>query len=265
MDSFEFTWITESAWLRSLIDIVLVSFLIYQIYRLLSHSRALPVLIGVVVFIILSLISQWFKLDTLSWLFESISGYLIIAIIVILQPELRRAFYRLGHVNIYKLISTQKDIPVEEVSQACLLMAEDKIGALLVLLKKSSVKQISESGISMQANISKELLVSIFYGENPLHDGAVIIEGEHVISAATYLPLSSSSRLKKTHGARHRAGLGITEESDVLSIIVSEETGKISVCFLGKMEESVNGIKLKSILASFNTGRLKDEWKTILK
>ncbi|MDH5717792.1 MAG: diadenylate cyclase CdaA [Spirochaetia bacterium] len=264
MFDFNLKWSSILPYLQNIIDISLVAFLIYHIYRLLSHSRALPVLIGLSVLIIVSTISKWVELETLSWLFELLSAYLIIAIIVILQPELRRAFYRLGHVNWNKMFYSPQNIPIEEITQACLQLAEEKTGALLVIVGKAGIKQTTESGILMQAKISKELLISIFYGDNPLHDGAVIIEEGNVVSAGTYLPLSSSSsQLKKTHGARHRAGLGITEESDVLAIVVSEEKGEISVCFQGQIRENIDAIVLKSVLSSFSANRLNEEFKTI--
>ena len=201
--------------IRNLIDILLVAYISYHIIRLLRHTRATPVLLGMAILLGLSLVSRLVQLDTLNWIFESVSSYLLIAVIVILQPELRRIFYRLGQTRWYRLLFQTREVPIDEIHSACLQLAEEKTGSLLILINKIGLKHITEGGISLQSKISKELLISIFYGKNPLHDGAVIIEGNLVISAATYLPLSSSNKIKKTQGARHRAGLGISEESYV--------------------------------------------------
>ncbi len=245
------------------IDILLVSFFIYQTYKLLRHTRATPVLIGMGILLIISFVARLLQLETVTWLFESVSSYILIAVIVILQPELRRMFYRLGQTRWYRMLFQTQEIPIEEIMQACQQLAADKTGALIVLVNRIGLRHISEGGIFLQAKLTRELLLSIFFGKNPLHDGAVIIEGGQVVSAATYLPLSSSSQLKKTHGARHRAGLGISEESDALSLVVSEEKGKISACYLGDLQENLDPVKLKSLLTSFNADRLDDEWETL--
>ncbi len=246
---------------RAWVDIALVAFLLYQVYRLVAQSRAVPILIGLLLFILLSPVSRFLRLETLGYIFEIFSNFLVIAVIVTLQPELRRMFYQLGQAGWVRSFMTGYQIPVEEISTAVQTFAEQKTGALLVLVNKTGLKQLSESGIPLHARLSRELLLAIFYEKNPLHDGAVIIEGMTVASAATYLPLSSSTQLKRTHGARHRAGLGITEESDALSIIVSETTGHISCCFLGEMRENVDVNTLKSFLTAFNGNRLNEEWQ----
>ena len=251
--------------IKNIFDILLVSIFTYQAYRLLRHSRATPVLIGMAILFTISLISRLLQLETITWLFESVSSYILITVIVILQPELRRMFYQIGQARWYRLLFQAQEVPVDEILQASHQMAEEKTGALLVLVNQIGLRHISEGGIILQSKVTRELLLSIFFGKNPLHDGAVIIEGGQIISAATYLPLSSSTALKKTHGARHRAGLGISEESDALSIIVSEEKGKISLCYMGDLQENIDTIKLKSLLTAFNNDRLDEEWKNFFK
>lgn len=250
--------------LRDIADVLLTAFLIYQGFRLFQQTRAIPVIIGVIIFLIFSVGSHFLQLETLSWFFDTISSYFVIAILIILQPELRRLFYRLGQARWYRNFLQVQKISVEEIYQAILNLSDAKIGALLVLVNKTGLRQIAESGITMNAVVSKELLTSVFYEGNPLHDGAVLIEGSVIIAATCYLPLSNSSSLKKTHGARHRAALGISEESDALAIVVSENTGRISAMFLGEMAEGLDSIKIKSLLTAFNSNRLPDEW-TLLK
>jgi diadenylate cyclase len=251
--------------IKNLIDILLVAFFTYQVYKLLRHTRATPVLIGMVILFTVSLISRLVQLETVTWLFESVSSYILIAVIVILQPELRRIFYRLGQTKWYRMLFQTQEIPVDEILQASLQMAEEKTGALMILVNRIGLRHISEAGIVLQARVSRELLLSIFYMENPLHDGAVLIEGGQILSAATYLPLSNSSKLKKTHGARHRAGLGISEDSDALALVVSEEKGKVNVCYMGDIQEALDPIKLKSLLTAFNNDRLSEEWNTLFR
>lgn len=251
--------------IKNIIDILLVTVLAYQAYRLLRHSRATPVLIGMAILFIISLFSRLVQLETVTWLFESVSSYILITVIVILQPELRRMFYQIGQARWYRLLFKAQEIPVDEILQASHQLAEEKTGALIVVVNQIGLRHISEGGIMLQGKVSRELLLSIFYGKNPLHDGAVILEGSQLISAATYLPLSSSTKLKKTHGARHRAGLGISEESDALAIIVSEEKGKISLCYMNDLQENIDTIKLKSLLTAFNNDRLDEEWASFFK
>lgn len=246
---------------RTYLDILLVAFLLYQLYRLIASSRAIPILVGLLLFLLMSPLSRFLQLETLSFIFDIISNFLIIAVIVTLQPELRRMFYRLGQASWIRNFMTGYQIPVEEIFSAVEQMAKNKTGALLVLVNKMGFEHKAESGILLQARLSRELLLSIFYEHNPLHDGAVIIEGSMVVSAASYLPLSSSTKLKKTHGARHRAALGITEESDAFSIVVSESTGLISCCFLGDFVEGVELNMLKALLSAFNQDRLTEEWE----
>ncbi|MDH4199276.1 MAG: diadenylate cyclase CdaA [Spirochaetia bacterium] len=247
---------------RDAVDIFLVALFIYYIYKLIRHTRATPVIIGMTILFIVSVFSRLLKLETVTWIFEGFSAYVLIAIIVILQPELRRLFYRLGETRIYRLLFQTRNVPIEEILQACQQMQEEKTGAILVIVNHIGLRHLAEGGIQIQAALSKELLISIFYGENPLHDGAVLIEGQQIISAATYLPLSSSSQLRKTHGSRHRAALGVSEDSDAFCIVVSEQNKKISVCYMGEIKEGIDSVRLKSLLSSFNSDKLTEEWQS---
>ncbi|HRP70627.1 MAG TPA: DNA integrity scanning protein DisA nucleotide-binding domain protein, partial [Turneriella sp.] len=134
---------------------------------------------------------------------------------------------------------------------------------LIVLVHKVGLKQYAESGVQINGLVSKEFLVSIFYGKNPLHDGAVILEGQNVVAAACYLPMSTSRDVKRAHGARHRAALGLSEDSDALVIVISETSGKVTLAFLGEMKENIDPARLRKILIAFNQNNLVDEWRSL--
>jgi len=263
IEFFKQFWDISAPGFKDIFDIISVAFLLYQIYKLFFHTRIAPVAIGLGFILFTSLISHVFQLTTLNWLFDIISNYIIIALIVVLQPELRRVFYKMGDVKWYKDIIPNFEFSVEEIVQATIEMAENKTGALIVLVNNVGLDNLTEGAIPLNAKITKELILSVFFEKNPLHDGALVFEKGLITAAACYLPLSTSKQLKKTHGSRHRAGLGISEESDALSIIVSEEKGKISVCYAGEMQERINSVILKSLLTAYNNKKLEDEWDVL--
>ena len=246
--------------LRTFIDMGFIFILIYVSYKFLKNTRAIPVIVGLLILMLISAIAKKTNMATLVWAFESLSGYFIIAFLVALQPEIRKVLYRLGEVGWVPTFFRAHSMNVDEIIDAISQMKEDKTGALIVFTNSISLAQHIEGGVELHARISKELLLSIFYGENPLHDGAVIIQNNRILLAATYLPMSNSSQLKRTHGARHRAGLGISEETDSFVIIVSEQRRKVSVAFLGILLENIDFIELKNILTIFSNGTLKEKW-----
>lgn len=245
------------------IDIAVVAFILFQIYKLLRKTRAMRILSGLTFLIIFYFFARLFQLETIVWLFEAFSGYVLIVVIVILQPELRRVVYKFGDSAWYRRLMVTRAVPSEEIVMALYQMAEEKIGALIILVNKNSLREHVDGGIVINGRVSSELLISIFYDKNPLHDGAVIIEGGDISLAAGYLPLSTSSQLKRTHGARHRAGLGISEESDALVLIVSEEKGKVSVAFQGILKENIDAGKLRTLLLEFNNSHLVEGWASV--
>lgn len=248
---------------KDIIDIILVTLVVYYGYRLVRQSRAVPILGGVALFLALTFLSHRGQLETLSWLFDSISAYFVIAILVVLQPELRRLFYQIGQARWYRTLIQVQQVPVDEIVTAVKQMSDVKCGSIMAIVNKVGLKQYSESGVQITGRISREFLVSIFFGKNPLHDGAVVIEGQNVVAAACYLPMSTSSEVKRSYGARHRAALGISEDSDALVIVVSETNGKVSLAFLGEMKENVDQARLRKLLISFNQNNLVEEWKTL--
>lgn len=248
---------------RDLLDIILVALVVYYGYRLVRQSRAVPILGGVALFLALTFLSHRAQLETLSWLFDSISAYFVIGILVVLQPELRRLFYQIGQARWYRTLIQVQQVPVDEIANACKQMSETRCGALMAIVNKVGLRQYSESGVQIGGRVTRELLSAIFYGKNPLHDGAVVIEGQNIISAACYLPMSTSAEIKRSFGARHRAALGLSEDSDALLIIVSETNGKISLAFLGEMKENIDQARLRKILIAFNQNTLSEEWKQL--
>lgn len=248
---------------RDILDIILVTLVVYYGYRLVRQSRAVPILGGVALFLALTFLSHRTQLETLSWLFDSISGYFVIGILVVLQPELRRLFYQIGQARWYRTLITVQQVPVDEIAAACKQMSDTKCGALIAIVHKVGLRQYSEAGVQVGGRVSRELLQALFYGKNPLHDGAAIIEGQNLIAAACYLPMSTSSEIKRSFGARHRAALGLSEDSDALIIVVSETNGKLSLAFLGEMKEGIDQARLRKILIAFNQNNLVEEWRSL--
>lgn len=249
--------------LRAAFDILLVTLVVYYGYRLVRQSRAVPILGGVALFLLLSIISHRAQLETLSWLFDSISAYFVIGILVVLQPELRRLFYQIGQAQWYRKLIPVEQVPVDDIVNAVKQMSEAKCGMLIALVHKVGLRQHSETGVQIGARVTRELLVSIFYGKNPLHDGAVIIEGQSLVAAACYLPMSNTTGIKRSFGARHRAALGLSEDSDALLLVVSETNGKITLAFLGELKEGVDLARLRKILVAFNENALSDAWSAL--
>ncbi len=217
------------------LDQLLVAFIVYRVFKLLKRTRALQLIAGVVLIILLDLISRSLKLTTLSWLITNISTYLVIGLIILLQPELRRLISEIGRTGIFQWFNPPPEVPVDAILIAVKNMAAQKVGSILVILRGIRPAAIIEQGVPLDAALSTELIETIFFRGSPLHDGALIIEGQKLLAASCYLPLSTSHTLRKTYGARHRAAMGITEETDALAIVTSEESGKVSLLANGEM------------------------------
>ena len=231
-----------------LLDILIVSYIFYRIFLLLRRTRAIQLLVGFGLILLLDIFSRWLKLETLGWLITNLSSYLVFGIIVLMQPELRRLFSEVGKMPIFRWIQPPSPVPLDDIVEAVKSMASARVGSILIILREIRLQSIVESSVVLDAHISSELLQTIFFKNAPLHDGAVIIEGSKVVAASCYLPMSSSRLLKKTHGARHRAGMGISEESDAIVIVTSEETGKITIMQGGDLRSPVKHMELKPLL-----------------
>lgn len=225
---------------NNVIDILIIALIVYQLYELVKQTRAEQLAKGLVILLVVTKLSEWFKLYTLRWLLNWLLGAGLIAIVVIFQPEIRRAFESIGRSKIIgKRFGTssdnQYDGVIEEIVQACNSLSRQKIGALIVFQRQTGFEDIIETGTKIDGLVSMGLLINIFIPNTPLHDGAVIVDRDIVKAAACFLPITDNNRLSKELGTRHRAALGISERSDCMVIVVSEETGGISCCENGEI------------------------------
>lgn len=224
-------------YVNDVVDILIVSYVIYKLMLLLQGTRAVQLLKGTVVIAIAWFLSVYFQLLTLQWLMSQVFTFGVLAIIIIFQPELRRALEQLGRGRLFSR-SPQIDEQVltrivGETVKAVVYLSKRRIGALIVIERETGLTDYIETGIDIAATISNELLVNIFIPNTPLHDGAVILRKDRIMAAGCYLPLSENPFISKELGTRHRAGIGMSEVSDALTVIVSEETGTISVALNG--------------------------------
>ncbi|HEX5228283.1 MAG TPA: diadenylate cyclase CdaA [Bryobacteraceae bacterium] len=221
------------------IDIVIVAALIYQFLMIIRGRRAVHVLLGVGVLALMYAIAVWAKLDLLHTILATLLPYTPIALIVMFQAELRRALARLGRRPFLGISQLERRELSQEIVLAVSKLSQSRIGALIVIERKIGLRTFIESGVTLDAQVSRDLLCSIFHPGGTLHDGAVIIQGDRIAGAACFLPLTTNPLLMTELGTRHRAALGISEESDCIAIVVSEETGKVSVATFGEIELNV--------------------------
>ncbi|MED1953691.1 diadenylate cyclase CdaA [Brevibacillus centrosporus] len=234
-------------------DILLVTYVIYKIIMLIRGTRAVQLLKGIMVIVITWLLSKYFQLTTLHWLMSQAFTFGVLAVVIIFQPELRRALEQLGRGKLFSRSSTIQDDDmvnrlVKEVCKSVTYMAKRRIGALIVIERETGLNDYVETGIAINGRVSSELLINIFIPNTPLHDGAVIMRKDVILAAACYLPLSESNSISKELGTRHRAAIGVSEVSDGMSIIVSEETGQVSFAAHGTMNRNLTEEQLAEIL-----------------
>ena len=238
-------------------EIIILTFVAYHILVWIKNTRAWALLKGVIVILIFIIIAAFCNMNTILWIVPNIISIAATAFVVVLQPELRSALEELGRKNFFAslLDSNNKredgrfsDRTINEIVKASLEMGKVKTGALIVIEHEQPLKEYERTGIDVDGIISSQLLINIFEHNTPLHDGAVIVRGNRVASATCYLPLSDNMALSKDLGTRHRAGVGISEVTDSLTVIVSEETGKISVAYGGELERNLDAARLKERL-----------------
>ena len=223
---------------RSLFEIILLSVVIYYGYLYFRGTRGAKVLTGMaIVFLTLTLISQLLNLVVISWIIRSFSVFLAVALVVIFQPELRRALAELGGHPIFSLTSAKRET-VHDIAEVVTQLANKQFGALIAIERDTSIRVYEETGVIIDAAFSRELMLTLFHPKAALHDGGVIIRGGRIAAAACIFPVSQRETLDRSLGLRHRAGLGITEESDAIAIVVSEETGGISICHRRRIERN---------------------------
>lgn len=257
--------------LASMIEILIISFLIYHILIWIKNTRAWALLKGLAFILIFWLVAAYFHMNTILWLGSNILGYVVTALIIVMQPELRKALEELGNKeiisNVLPFAGTKRaegafsDRTINEIAKACVEMGKVKTGALIVIECKSPLGDFERTGIDVDGLVTSQLLINIFEHNTPLHDGAVIVRGNRVASATCYLPLSDNLNLDKNLGTRHRAGLGISEVTDAVTVIVSEETGKISVAYKGGLTRNLDSEGLKEMLRIAQPGGSEDTKK----
>ncbi len=233
-----------------ILDILIMTVIIYQILKFFKNTKAIHVLKGIAILILALAVASWLGLPTLTWVLSSVFTSGILIVIVLFQPELRRAFENLGRGRLFD--KTQSDPTSEEVISQLIKVSENlskrRVGALMVFQQSSQLKDIIDTGTLINADISAGLIENIFEPNTPLHDGAMIISGEKIIAAGCFLPLSENNSIEKTLGTRHRAALGVSEQSDAVVVVVSEETGVISVARNGSFQRYLDLDGLKNIL-----------------
>ncbi len=246
-----------AAHVTDIIEILIIAFLVYQIMVWIRNTRAWALLKGVVVILVFIFIAYIFEMQTILWIVKSIVSIAVTGIIVVLQPELRKALEELGKKKFFGDIFRDSeegglfsDKTIKEIAKASVEMGKVRTGALIVVKQNDNLAEFERTGISVDAIVTSQLLINIFEHNTPLHDGAVIIDGDRISSATCYLPLSDNMMLSKELGTRHRAGVGMSEETDAMVIIVSEETGKISIAYKGNLERGLTVEEVEERLTS---------------
>lgn len=241
-----------------ILEIVIIAFIIYQLITWIKDTRAWVVMKGILVVFAFYLIALLLNMNVILWIFSNSLSVVIMAVIIVFQPELRKALEQLGRKNLIRSIISMDDSSsdsntfneksVTEIVRATFEMAKYKTGVLIVIEQEDSLAEYERTGIMLDASISSQLLINIFEKNTPLHDGAVIIRNNRITSATCYLPLSDNSNLSKELGTRHRAGIGVSEVTDSFTIIVSEETGKVSIATKGRLIRDVDDEGLRKRL-----------------
>ncbi|MBE5864633.1 MAG: TIGR00159 family protein [Lachnospiraceae bacterium] len=262
--------------LGDVLEILIIALLVYYVLVWMKATRAWTLLKGLIVIAVFLLLASIFKMTTILWIAQNVLGFAVTALVVILQPELRKALEELGKKNIIgSMISfdsgkkeedTYSEKTINEIVKACVEMGKVRTGALIVIEKQVSLNDYERTGIDVDGLVTNQLLINIFEHNTPLHDGAVIVRGNRITSATCYLPLSDNLALSKDLGTRHRAGVGISEVTDSVTVIVSEETGKISVAYEGNLKRSLDGDALRSflmktLLKTVEENKPKRKWK----
>ncbi|WP_338802089.1 diadenylate cyclase CdaA [Butyrivibrio fibrisolvens] len=240
-----------------IVEILIIAFLVYHMLVWMRNTRIWSLMKGIVVIVVFIIIAALFNMNTILWIVQNVLSIAVIAVVVVLQPELRRALEQLGRKNFLSGIfpfdisggeGRFSDRTIDEIARACVEMAKVRTGALIVIEQEHSLAEYEQTGIEVDAIVTSQLLINIFEHNTPLHDGAVIVRGNRITAATCYLPLSDNMNIGKELGTRHRAGVGVSEVTDSLTIIVSEETGKISVAYGGVLDRSLDSESLKERL-----------------
>jgi diadenylate cyclase len=249
---FQLQGIVKSIGILDVVDTALVAFFLYRIYLMLKHTRAAALVKGLIVLVFFMVLSRWLNLHVINWILEKLMTVVMIALPVVFQPELRRALEQIGRGRLFHKGTELDEQELEEVigsvTSAAVVMAQRKVGALIVFERETGLEERTETGVQIDGLISDSLLLNIFEKDTPLHDGAVIIRGKRIVAASCLLPLTDARNLSQELGTRHRAALGISEQSDAVVLIVSEETGIISLAKNGELYRYLQADDVKELL-----------------
>ncbi len=244
---------------QDVLDVIIVAAILYRVLLIIKGTRAAHMLIGLGVLFVAFLFSGQLRLYTIDWIIQSLWAQVVLAVIILFQPEIRKALAHVGKARFIPSFASAEELRSrEEIVKAASSLANRKLGALIVIERETGLDDIMEIGTQLDAKVSQELILSIFHPTSPIHDGAVVIRGNRIMSAGCFLPLTLSSKLSRSFGTRHRAGIGLTEETDAVVIIISEETGTIATAMGGKIMKKMDAGKLRDFLTeSFSSGKGK--------
>jgi diadenylate cyclase len=244
---------------QDILDILIVTVIIYRGLLIIKGTRAAQMLIGLGVLFLVLVSAQYFGFYTIDWIIQTLWAQIVLAVIILFQPEIRRTLAQMGEARFLPSFASAEELKsLEEIVKASIAIASKKIGALIVIEKEVNLKDFIEIGSQLDSKVSRELLLSIFHPTSPIHDGAVIIRGNRLVAAGCFLPLTLRRDISKAYGTRHRAGIGLTEETDAFVIIISEETGSITTAVGNKIEKNVDMGSLRDFLTeNFITSKEK--------
>lgn len=264
VDLFKIGFLTVT--LSDVIDIAIVSFIFYKLYTILRGTIASQIFVGLIIILFVSFLAQLLNFRAVTWLLRLITDIWVIAFVILFQPEIRRLLVLLARNPFFKVFAkSESDEVVDVIADAAFQLSQHQHGALMILIKSSGIRGFAETGEILNARISSPLLTSIFFPRSPLHDGAVIINKNFIEAARCTLPLSQQTSIRgESLGMRHRAGLGISEQADVISVIVSEETGSISIAENGDLTKGLSKEALKRRLNKALKGPDKKGWKGLI-
>ena len=234
LNNFFNLWIMREV-IRPTLDVLILAFILYRGYQILQQTRAIQLIKGLQIIILIFVTALVLRLNTLIWLMQTFFPWVIVGLVVIFQPELRKIFTQIGQRNWFRLSRSVKKTHLESIMNSVEVLAMRKTGSIIVICRQVGLKNVIESGTLLDAELSSSLILTIFNTATPLHDGAVVIREDRIVAAGCFLPLSEQNDIKKSFGTRHRAALGLAEESDAVVVVVSEETGAISLAFDAKL------------------------------
>jgi diadenylate cyclase len=248
MDWLLNTWAVREV-VRPVLDVLMLSYLLYKSYQILVQTRAVQLIKGTVLMVLIYLVSLFLRLTTLTWVLNLLVPGLVIAIAIVFQPELRKIFTRIGSREWFRLGSRQGTPRVETILAALEILSAQKRGALIVFPRRVGLKNFVETGTPLGAELTTNLLNTIFFEGTPLHDGAVVVEGDRVTAAGCFLPLTQREDMQSAFGARHRAALGLAEETDAVIAVVSEENGAVSLAYEGNIRYNITVSEVGTLLS----------------